>query len=288
MKVLIVGADGQLGRALQRTAPESAMLVPCARAQLDISQTDSIEKAVAAKSDVIINAAAYTAVDRAESEPDVAHAVNALGAAHMAQAAATSGARLIHISTDFVFDGTQGRPYRPDDAPNPLNVYGASKLAGERAVQRACSAALVLRTAWVYSWEGRNFLRTMLRLMTERDALQVVDDQIGSPTSADSLAAAVWKAVDSDLTGLYHWTDAGVASWFDFAVAIRNGALQRGLLNRSVPVAPIGSADFPTPARRPSMSVLDKRTSYAALGTPLHWTASLGEQLDCLNRHSRV
>lgn len=275
MKVLITGADGQLGRALQRSVPRKAELTALNRRQLDITQPSSVETVCKVAPDLIVNAAAYTAVDKAEEERASAYAVNANGAEHMAQAAQRLGSRLVHISTDFVFDGTQGRPYRPEDAANPLNVYGASKLAGERAVQTACPEALILRTAWLYSSEGHNFVLTMLRLMRERETLQVVDDQIGTPTLADSLANAVWRAVDTGLTGVHHWTDSGVASWYDFAVAVHELALRHCVFSRPVRIEPIGTEAFPTPARRPSNSVLDKRAIYSLLGSAPHWTLAL-------------
>lgn len=279
MKVLITGADGQVGRALRRTAGNGITLVAHTREDLDISLPDCVPAVTAIAPDVIVNAAAYTAVDQAEVEPERADAVNALGAEHLAHAAYNTGARLVQISTDFVFDGRQGRPYRPDDAPDPINVYGTSKLAGERAVRAVCANALILRTAWVYSWDGSNFLKAMLRLMRERDEVRVVDDQIGTPTSADSLAGAIWKAVEIGLEGTHHWTDAGVASWYDFAVAIRELAMRYNLLHSPVTVTPVGMADFPTRASRPAISVLDKRETYQRLGDAAHWRLALERTL---------
>lgn len=281
MKVLITGANGQLGRALRRSAPESVAALAFDVDKLDITQPQSVKTVQELAPDIIVNAAAYTAVDRAESEPEAAHAVNGTGAGYMAQAAQRIGSRLVHISTDFVFDGRQGRPYRPDDEPNPLNVYGASKLAGERAVLAQCPNALILRTAWVYAEEGRNFLVTMLRLMCERESLRVVDDQIGTPTYATSLARAIWRAVNAGLQGVHHWTDAGVASWYDFAVAIQERSLDAGLLDRPVQISPVGSEAFTAVARRPSMSVLDKRSGYDILGSGVHWRRELDH---CLGR----
>jgi dTDP-4-dehydrorhamnose reductase len=196
----------------------------------------------------------------------------------VAQAAQEVGARVIHVSTDFVFDGSKGRPYTPDDEPKPLNVYGRTKLAGEQLVrERTAGAALIVRTAWVYAAQGHNFVRTMLRLMREREPVGVVCDQVGTPTWARGLARALWIAVERfDIRGLVHWTDAGVASWYDFAVAIQEEALTLGLLPGAVPISPLRTEEFPRPARRPSYSVLDKTSGWAALGgPPPHWRVNL-------------
>jgi dTDP-4-dehydrorhamnose reductase len=234
---------------------------------------------------LVIQAAAYTDVDGAEQHPDRAAAVNTDGAANVAQAATRIGARMIHISTDFVFDGRQGRPYAPHDLPHPLGVYGRTKLAGEREVARITQgSALVVRTAWVYSVHGRNFVRTMLRLMSDQDSIGVVCDQVGTPTWGRGLAKALWTAAERpDLCGILHWTDAGVASWYDFALAIQEEALALGLLTRAVPVLPLRTDEFPAVARRPSFSVLDKTSGWAALGGPApHWRANLRSMLEGL------
>lgn len=226
---------------------------------------------------VIINCAAYTAVDRAERDVEAARRVNAEGPRNLAAAALHSGARVLHISTDFVFDGTSSKPYRPDSLTNPLSVYGVTKRAGEEEVLRMLpDKAIVLRTAWVYAVEGNNFLRTMLRLMGSDRRVRVVADQIGSPTAAHSVAAMLWKLVQHpEVHGIHHWTDAGVASWYDFAVAIAEEAAACGLLPDQVSVTPIRTEEYPTPARRPAFSVLD-RGSLAAIGlTAPHWRASL-------------
>jgi dTDP-4-dehydrorhamnose reductase len=236
---------------------------------------------------VVINTAAFTQVDAAERETARAQAVNADGAGIVARAAHQVGARVIHLSTDFVFDGSQGRPYTPSDPPNPLGVYGRSKLAGEQLVQeQTAGAALVVRTAWVYAARGHNFVRTMLRAMRERESVGVVGDQVGTPTWARGLAQALWTAVERpELRGVLHWTDAGVASWYDFAVAIRDEALVLGLLRHAVTVSPIGSREFGAPARRPSYSVLDKDSGWAALGGPArHWRENLRLMLEGIAR----
>lgn len=281
-RVLITGAGGQLGWELRRTAPAGLAVRAYDRADLDITSDESIATVVAEFAPtVIVNAAAYTAVDRAESERENAYAVNRDGARRLADIAGSRGARLIHLSTDFVFDGRACRPYRADDATEPLGVYGASKLAGEQAVrERLGEAALILRTAWVYSTHGHNFVKTMLRLMDQRDRLTVVADQVGTPTWARGLADAVWRAIAQHTTGVHHWTDAGVASWYDFAVAIQEEALALDLLRRAIPIAPVATAEYPTPAARPSYSVLDKEVTWAELGVkPPHWRVALRAML---------
>lgn len=285
MKVLITGANGQLGRALQRSVPADAVVIACGHADMDIGDAAQVAARVAEhQPDLIINAAAYTAVDKAESEVAAAQRGNAEGPAHLADAArALPHTRLLHVSTDFVFDGSSSRPYTVDAATAPLGVYGATKLAGERVVLNALPGrSLVMRTAWVYAAQGNNFMRTMLRLMKERGTVRVVADQIGTPTSADSLAQAIWRcATRPHVHGIHHWSDAGVASWYDFAVAIAEEAAARGLLPAGVQVLPIATEDFPTPAKRPAYSVLDKRATLAALDLPaVHWREMLRRVLD--------
>jgi len=283
MKTLIVGAAGQLGRALRRTVPNGVEAVALDRAELDITSEAAVAQSVnSLQPDVVINASAYTAVDLAESEPAKAFAINADAVRRLAGVCAAAGIRFVHVSTDFVFDGLSGRPYRPDDTTHPLGVYGASKLAGEQSI--AAHTELdwtVVRTAWVYASTGRNFMLTMLRLFNERSAVRVVADQIGAPTSALSLAECAWGAATSgNLRGIAHFTDAGVASWYDFAVAIYEEATQLGLISKTVDVQPIQTKDYPTPARRPSYSVLDVSATTAALGlTPVHWRTNLRQVL---------
>jgi dTDP-4-dehydrorhamnose reductase len=282
--VMITGAAGQLGYELQRTAPHGMVLLPVDLAELDLTVADAVEAYIAAhRPAVILNAAAYTAVDKAEEQPALARLVNVTAAAHVAQSAHRHGARMVQISTDFVFGGATARPWLPSDAPAPESVYGATKRDGEKVVLDTLgSQALVLRTAWLYSEHGSNFVRTMLRLMRERDEVRVIADQIGTPTWANSLARTLWSAAARPLVyGTLHWTDAGVASWYDFAVAIQEEALQRGLLARVVPVTPIHTAAYPTPARRPAYSVLDKRDTTERLGEfPVHWRTNLRLMLD--------
>jgi dTDP-4-dehydrorhamnose reductase len=284
MKALIVGSKGQLGRGLQACVPPGVEIVAHDYDTLDITDRAAVTALVKAERPaLILNAAAYTAVDKAETDVDTAHAVNATAVGLLADAAAAVGAKLVHVSTDFVFDGTSGIPYAPDATTNPLGVYGRTKLEGERL---AGDDALIVRTAWVYAPTGSNFVRTMLRLMTERSEVRVVADQIGTPTYAPGLAAALWTLADKRVTGIHHYTDAGAASWYDFAVAIQEEALGAGLLEKAVPVIPIGTADFPTPAKRPSYSVLDKRSTFAALGGPTpHWRAQLRTMISEIATH---
>ena len=289
MKVLITGAGGQAGYELRRRAPAQIELLVLERGRLDIADRTAVEQLVRAeKPELIINGAAYTAVDKAESEPEQAFAVNATGAAHLAAAATLVGARLIHISTDFVFDGANSSPYHPADRTNPLSVYGASKRAGEQAVLEHCPAALILRTSWLYSSHGQNFVKTMLRLQAEREQLTVIADQVGTPTWAGSLAQALWAAAARpELHGLYHWSDGGVASWYDFAVAIQEEALGLGLLARAIPIQPITTADYPLPARRPAYSVLDKSAAWRDFGVAAtHWRVNLRKMLRELSDHA--
>ena len=272
MKVLIAGAAGQLGRALQASAPAGVTIIAPAEGDFDITSATAVAATItAAAPDLVINAAAYTAVDKAEAEPDAAQRINADAVAILAAHAP----RLVHISTDFVFDGSASQPIPPETPPSPVSVYGATKLAGEIA---AGPDALIIRTAWVYAARGSNFVHTMLRLMRERPEVRVVSDQIGTPTHAASLARAIWALAGQKgqfVNGIFHWTDAGVASWYDFAVAIQEEALAIGLIDRAVPVIPIRTADYPTPARRPAYGVLDKTATWAITGPAAHWRTEL-------------
>jgi dTDP-4-dehydrorhamnose reductase len=280
--ILVTGANGQLGYELLRSVPAQWNCLGLERSALDITDARAVRDCLQDRQPtVVINAAAYTAVDRAETEEDVATAVNALAPGYLASACREIGARLVHISTDFVFDGSACTPYTPDREPAPLGAYGRGKLAGEQAVRDFHDDAVILRTGWVYSAHGGNFVKTMLRLMGERDELSVVDDQVGTPTWAAGLAAAVWALVARpQLCGTYHWSDAGVCSWYDFAVAIEEEARALGLLDAPTRVCPIPAADYPTPARRPAYSVLDKRASWRDLElTPIHWRQQLRAML---------
>ncbi|TCD58103.1 dTDP-4-dehydrorhamnose reductase [Synechococcus sp. BS55D] len=307
MKVLLTGSTGQLGQALLASRPmqidgEPLELIATARCKdlaqaqalellpLDLADPEACRAAIATnRPDWVLNAGAYTAVDRAESEPVLARAVNAGAPRAFAEALSElcPSARLLQISTDFVFNGEQGHPYRPEQPLAPLGVYGASKAAAEQAVRQilGCSpegSATILRTSWVYGPAGKNFLLTMLRLHGQRavsgEPLRVVADQVGCPTSTAGLALACWAVIQRQIGGVLHWSDAGAASWYDFAVAIGELAVAAGVLECAAPVEPITTADYPTPARRPPYSLLDCSSSRQHLGLqPRHWRDALRE-----------
>jgi dTDP-4-dehydrorhamnose reductase len=242
-----------------------------------------VRRAVAAHTPQwIVNAAAYTAVDAAENAREAAHALNATAVGYLAHAARSTRARLVQLSTDFVFDGRASNPYEPDALTVPIGAYGATKLAGEHQALVDGAASIVVRTSWIYAAYGQNFVRTMLRLMAAKPEVRVVCDQIGSPTWATSLAQILWQMLAIDApAGIYHWCDAGVASWYDFAVAIQEEALQRGILAHAIPVLPIRSAQYPTAAQRPAYSVLDAARTRALTGAPaVHWRTQLRNMLD--------
>lgn len=292
MKILVTGKNGQLGSELQKTCPSNVELICFGSKELDISNAEQVNELLITHSpDIVINAAAYTAVDKAETDTDTAYAVNEQGAANLANACKNIDAKLIHISTDFVFDGTSTMPYTASDATNPLGVYGASKLAGEQAINEILgSQATIVRTAWVYSVFGNNFVKTMLRLMAEKEQLGIVGDQVGTPTWAAGLANMLWALVAKasseqvlnieNTATILNWTDAGVASWYDFAVAIQELAIEQGLLTKSIPISAIPAASYPTPAKRPAFSVLNKAQAEEISGVKtVHWRTQLKEML---------
>ena len=283
MKTLIVGKKGQLATELLRGAPEGMNAKAFGSGEMDLRDQAAVDKTISSfRPEVILNAAAYTAVDKAESDLANAFALNRDGVHHLAKIAKKTGARLIHVSTDFVFDGTKSSPYLPDDPTAPLGVYGESKRAGEEVLLDVLAdQATIVRTSWMYSAHGNNFVRTMLKLMQERDQLGVVSDQIGSPTWAHGLAELLWTLVASPAsTGIWHWSDLGVASWYDFAVAIQEEALAKGMLLRSIPIRPRATKDYPTAAKRPAMSVLDITAVIQNTGlTGQHWREALRAML---------
>ncbi len=274
MKVLVTGATGQLGKALMASAPAAHELVVPGRKHLDLADARAITSFVEReRPDIVINAGAYTAVDRAEEERALAYSINAEAVGAFADALSRYRGRLVTVSTDFVFDGTSPRAYRPEDPPNPVSIYGQSKAAGEKL---AGGDALIVRTAWVHSSGGANFVTTMLRLMREREALSVVCDQIGAPSWAPALSRAIWGLVEISAKGIFHHSDAGVASWYDFAIAIQEEALELGLLDRAIPITPIPSSAYPTPATRPAFSLLDSSATREALREDaVHWRTNL-------------
>jgi dTDP-4-dehydrorhamnose reductase len=282
VRLLLLGAGGQVGRAVLKATPAGHQVIAKTRAQLDIADARAVERVFAqAEPDWIVNAAAYTAVDLAEDQPEEATAINDTAVGILAHAALRGGAKLLHLSTDFVFDGHSSRAYLPGDGAHPLSVYGASKLGGEMQVLHS-GGGIVLRTAWVYAAAGKNFALTMLKLMREREQVKVVSDQIGTPTWAGGLAPAIWNLIETQVpVGVYHWTDLGVASWYDFAVAIQEEALARGLLTRTATILPIATAEYPTRAARPAFSVLNTVSTRERIAAPaVHWRHNLRKMLD--------
>jgi dTDP-4-dehydrorhamnose reductase len=283
MKLLVLGAGGQVGRELRRLAwSEDYQVAAFDRAGVDITRKEAVSGALGReRPDIVINAAAYTAVDRAETEPDAAWAGNCTGPSHLAAGCHAAGIPLIHISTDYVFDGSKQAPYREDDPVNPLGIYGRSKEAGDRAVREALPEHVILRTAWVYGAHGHNFVKTMLRVAAERPVLRVVADQIGSPTSAADIAAAIAAIVRRVMAGdrhwgTYHFAGGGAVTWHGFAEAIFElAAPWRGAPPK---VEAITTAEYPTPARRPANSVLHCRHIGEAFGiVPRPWREALAE-----------
>lgn len=287
MKVLVTGANGQLASDLVPLLEAAGFTpVPFGSAELDISNEAAVFEAVKkAKPGVIINSAAYTKVDLAEKEPERAYAVNADGAAYLARAAKEFGCPMVHVSTDFVFDGRSPVPYAEEAQENPLSVYGASKLAGERAAADAADALVIVRTSWLYGTTGHNFVKTILRLASERETLRVVYDQAGTPTWSADLAAAlvqVCKAIESGKRpwGTYHYSNEGVASWYDFAVAICEEAAAAGMSLKCSRIEPILTSEYPVPAARPSYSVLNKAKIKKTFDTEIpHWRRSLSTMI---------
>lgn len=292
MKVLLTGAVGQLGQALLAFKSKELEVIATSRSggegiqALDLADHQACREAVRFhRPDWVLNGGAYTDVDRAESEPDLAYAVNAGAPRAFAEALLETGGSLLQLSTDFVFSGQQGFPYRVDQQRDPLGVYGSSKAEGEQAVEQVLAAegrGIVLRTSWVYGPVGRNFMLTMLRLHREREQLNVVADQVGCPTSTSTLSAACWAVIDKRRQDSFpftlHWSDAGAASWYDFAVAIGELAAAKNLLERPAKVNPIPAADYPTPAQRPSYSLLDCSETREVLGLgACHWRSALDQ-----------
>jgi dTDP-4-dehydrorhamnose reductase len=294
MRILLTGTSGQVGAALAPRLARHGTLITPKRDAFDLSQPGTLAKALdAAAPDLIVNPAAYTAVDRAEDEPELANRVNAAAPASMAQWAARRGVPLIHVSTDYVFDGSGTAPWREDDAPNPLSVYGKTKLAGDEAVMAAGGPHLILRTSWVYAARGSNFLNTMIRLATEREELRVVADQIGAPTSAATIADVLDRILAQILDqpggdvggamrargGVLNVACAGETSWHGFATAIVEGLRARGAPVACRRIVPIGTQDYPTKARRPANSRLSLSRLQAEFGiTPQAWPEALARE----------
>lgn len=277
LNILVTGADGQLGREMQRlgaVSPNNYLFTDVA--QLDITDREAVDDALRrSQADIVVNCAAYTNVERAEEDEAAADRLNRLGVEHLARAAATTGATLFHISTDYVFGGDACLPYTEESPTAPLGAYGRTKLAGEQAVAASGCKALVFRTAWLYSEYGNNFLKTMLRLTGEREQINVVFDQIGTPTYAGDLAMVLFSIIEGGLyagnEGIYHFTDEGVCSWYDFAVEIASAAG-----HDACRIDPCRTAEFPTKARRPAYSVLDKSRIKRTFDVEIpHWRESM-------------
>lgn len=285
MVVLVTGANGQLGQAIQFISGNYPQIdfIFCASSDLDITKIESCKEVFTKhQPNFCINAAAYTAVDKAESEPEQAHLINVVGAKNLAEVCKETGATLLHVSTDFVFDGNKSTPYNEEDIPNPTGVYGQTKLAGEKAIQETLKQHFIIRTSWVYSQFANNFMKTMLRLASEKDSLSVVNDQIGTPTNAVDLAEALVKiCTDYNLQptiynhfGIYNFSNEGQCSWYDFAKKIFE------VNNITIELNPILAAQYPTPAKRPAFSVLDKSKIKNVFGLQINpWQDSLNKTI---------
>jgi len=286
MRYLVTGAAGQLGRetvlALQAAGED---VIGIDRQELDFSQPDQVAEGIAAhRADWVINCAAYTHVDKAEQEQELAFRVNRDSAKAVAEGVASYGGRLLHVSTDFIFGGEQSHPYAEDDPAHPVGVYGQSKWEGEQAVQAVMPDAVILRTAWVYGSHGHNFVKTMLRLAAEREELRVVDDQIGTPAWTADITRALLSLIEVDARAVFNFTNEGVASWYDFASEIIAVARDLGFPLKVKKISPIPSVDFPTPATRPAYSVLSKVRIRQVLDYPIpHWRDSLREMMQGLS-----
>jgi dTDP-4-dehydrorhamnose reductase len=287
-RILLIGANGQVGNDLQQTLVPLGEVVPVGRDQVDLSQPEAVQEIMdRVKPQVVVNSAAYTAVDKAESEPELAERVNGVAPGVLAKAAQLSGAGLIHISTDYVFDGSQSSPYLETDVTQPLGAYGRSKLMGETAVRNSGATHMIIRTAWVYGVGGKgNFVKTMLRLGADREEVRVVTDQVGAPTWSRDLAGAIAQMIPKltpETAGTYHYTNSGVCSWYDFALAIFEEARLLGFPLKLQRVVPITTPEYPTPAHRPPYSVLSLKKTSELLGTfPPQWRLSLRQMLALL------
>ena len=282
MKTVVIGKSGQLSFELRRLLDSTTVFL--GRDDTDITDEAVINAKLSELSpDVIINASAYTAVDKAEEEQQQSYALNAKAVENIAKYCKKSGAFMVHVSTDYVFNGKKGAPYTVTDPIEPQGVYGQTKAQGEQALLSLLpESSCLIRTAWVYSTHGNNFVKTMLRLMKDKPQLTVIDDQIGSPTWAKGLAEVCISVAANKTAGVYHWTDEGVASWYDFALAIQQLGIQKALLDNAIPILPIPTSAYPTPAARPLYSVLDKtltRDTFTSISM-VHWRAQLDKMLD--------
>ena len=290
MKVLITGSKGQLGQSLIKKKPENIDLILSNRDTFDLTSKKECESYIKKiKPDLILNAAAYTAVDNAESERDLAYKINAMAPKYFAEIATELGIKLIQISTDFVFDGKQNYPYKPEQERNPLSVYGYTKACGEEFVERIMGNSndvTIIRTSWVMGPVGKNFARTILKLLSDRDHIKVVSDQVGGPTTTYSLAEYCWQIIgllkkDIIVPNILHYTNSGIASWYDIAIAIKEISLDLKLLDNNCDIFPIKAIEYPTPAIRPSYSVLDCSSSinFTNISSRNHWRNALKKVL---------
>jgi dTDP-4-dehydrorhamnose reductase len=290
MNIVVIGKSGQLAWELAQLTNTETTITCLGREQIDITcQQSIIDTLKKYQADAVINASAYTAVDQAESDKENAYNINAIAVENIAIACKKLLLHLVHISTDFVFKGDKGSPYLPHDPIEPLGIYGASKAEGEKAITSIIpNDSCIIRTSWVYSTHGNNFVKTMLKLMADKPELGIISDQIGSPTYVEDLARACLLAATNKFSGIYHWTDTGVASWYDFAVAIQEIAIEKGLLIKTIPIKPIRTIDYPTPSKRPSYSVLDKTSTIEDFSQlPLiHWRTQLDKMMDKLKKRS--
>ena len=280
--IAIIGKSGQLAWELKRLEPENCVCL--GRDDIDVLDAEDIKTKLDALSpSAVINASAYTAVDKAETDESAAEALNVTAVKNLAAYCQRNGLQLVHCSTDYVFNGEKGAPYKVDDSIEPQGVYGKTKADGEKALMKTLADSFtIIRTSWVYSSHGNNFVKTMLRLMREKPGLTVIDDQIGSPTWAKGLAQACLEAIEKNIVGTFHWSDEGVCSWYDFALAIQQLGMEKGLLSTVIPVSPIPTQAYPTPAKRPHYSVLDKtltREKFSSSGLS-HWRQQLSDMMN--------
>ena len=288
MNVLLTGASGQVGKYLVHTCPDKVNLLALDKHALDISNRDNIKEIFNQfEPNLVINAAAYTSVENAEAEKELAYQINRNGVANIALACKTNNIRLIHYSTDYVFDGNNSSPYTIQDIPNPINVYGQSKLEGEKkALEINCDKTLIIRTSWVYSNHGDNFVKTMLKLMNENESIEIITDQTGTPTWAKSIAKITWRfVIQPELNGVFNFSDSGSTTWFEFAKEIQSIATKYNILNNATKIIPITTEDYSSNVKRPLYSVLDCNKTWELLNVkPDDWRTSLGKMLQNYNQ----